>query len=57
MRRRTQITGCGASRSNAELDDTAAEVGRLIAEAGAVLVCGRAERARSSPRSSQSSTR
>jgi uncharacterized protein (TIGR00725 family) len=30
----------GASASDAELDAHAAEVGRLIAEAGAVLVCG-----------------
>ncbi|HKJ35642.1 MAG TPA: TIGR00725 family protein [Solirubrobacterales bacterium] len=40
MGRRTQIAVCGASRSDPELDFVAAEVGRLLAEAGAVVVCG-----------------
>ncbi len=35
-----QISVCGSSRSDAELNAHAAEVGRLIAEAGATLVCG-----------------
>lgn len=30
----------GASRASGELEHTAEEVGRLVAEAGAVLVCG-----------------
>lgn len=38
--RRTQIAVCGSSRSDDDLDRAAAEVGRLIAEAGAVVVCG-----------------
>jgi uncharacterized protein (TIGR00725 family) len=38
--RRTQIAVCGSSRSDSDLDDLAAEVGRLLAEAGAVVVCG-----------------
>lgn len=40
MPRRTQIAVCGSSRSDAELEALAADVGRLIAEAGAVVVCG-----------------
>lgn len=40
MARRTQIAVCGSSRSDSDLDDLAAEVGRLLAEAGAVVVCG-----------------
>lgn len=40
MSRRTQIAVCGASRSDPELDAVAAEVGRLLADAGAVVVCG-----------------
>ncbi len=38
--RAIQISVCGSSRSDAEIDAHAAEVGRLIAEAGATLVCG-----------------
>jgi len=38
--RRTQIAVCGSARSDPELDAAAAEVGRLLAEAGAVVVCG-----------------
>jgi uncharacterized protein (TIGR00725 family) len=38
--RRTQIAVCGSSRSDGELDRQAAEVGRLLAGAGAVVVCG-----------------
>ncbi|MBK5116400.1 MAG: hypothetical protein JJE23_05710, partial [Thermoleophilia bacterium] len=40
MARRTQIAVCGSSRSDDELDRQAAEIGRLLAEAGAVVVCG-----------------
>ena len=40
MSRHLQIAVCGASSSNAQQDAAAAEVGRRIAEAGAVLVCG-----------------
>ncbi len=40
MSRAIQISVCGSSRSDSELDAHAAEVGRLIAEAGATLVCG-----------------
>lgn len=40
MGRRTQIAVCGSSRSDDELDRHAAEIGRLLAEAGAVVVCG-----------------
>lgn len=40
MARRTQIAVCGSSRSDEELDRQAAEIGRLLAEAGAVVVCG-----------------
>ena len=40
MARRTQIAVSGSSRSDGDLDALAAEVGRLIAEAGAVVVCG-----------------
>lgn len=40
MPRRTQIAVCGSSSSDDELDSAAAEVGRLLAEAGAVVVCG-----------------
>lgn len=40
MPRRTQIAVCGSSRSDVELDARAAEVGQLLAEAGAVVVCG-----------------
>ena len=40
MSRRTQIAVCGSSRSDGELDAQAAEIGRLLAEAGAVVVCG-----------------
>jgi uncharacterized protein (TIGR00725 family) len=35
-----QISVCGSSMSDRELNAHAAEVGRLIAEAGATLVCG-----------------
>jgi uncharacterized protein (TIGR00725 family) len=38
--RRTQIAVCGSSRSDGDLDDYAAAVGRLLAERGAVVVCG-----------------
>ena len=40
MARRIQIAVCGSSRSDDDLDAQAAEVGRLLAEAGAVVVCG-----------------
>jgi uncharacterized protein (TIGR00725 family) len=40
VRRRTQIAVCGSSRSDGELDRQAAEIGRRLAEAGAVVVCG-----------------
>ncbi len=35
-----QISVCGSSRSDAEINAHAAEIGRLVAEAGATLVCG-----------------
>ena len=38
--RAIQISVCGSSRSDAEINAHAAEVGRLIAQAGATLVCG-----------------
>lgn len=38
--RRVQIAVCGSSRSDDELDAAAAEIGRLLAGAGAVVVCG-----------------
>ena len=40
MARRIQIAVCGSSRSDDDLDAQAAEAGRLLAEAGAVVVCG-----------------
>jgi uncharacterized protein (TIGR00725 family) len=40
MGRPIQISVCGSARSDPELDELAVEVGRAIAEAGAVLVCG-----------------
>ncbi len=40
MPRRTQIAVCGSSRADDELDLWAAEIGRRLAEAGAVVVCG-----------------
>ena len=40
MPRPLQISVCGSARSDPELDRLAAEVGRLIAEARATLVCG-----------------
>ena len=40
LARSTQIAVCGSSRSDDDLDDYAAKVGRLLAEAGAVVVCG-----------------
>ena len=40
MTRRLQIAVCGASSSDAPQDAAAEEVGRRLAEAGAVLVCG-----------------
>lgn len=40
MKRRPQIAVCGASRSDPELDGLAGEVGRGVAAAGAILVCG-----------------
>ena len=40
MSRPIQISVCGSSVSDPELDAHAAAVGRLLAEAGATLVCG-----------------
>jgi hypothetical protein len=40
LARRTQIAVCGSSRSDGDLDAQAAEIGRLLGEAGAVVVCG-----------------
>jgi uncharacterized protein (TIGR00725 family) len=40
LSRPIQISVCGSSVSDRELDAHAAEVGRLLAEAGATLVCG-----------------
>jgi uncharacterized protein (TIGR00725 family) len=37
---RLQIAVCGSSRSDDGADDVAEEVGRLLAEAGATVVCG-----------------
>ena len=40
MSRPVQIAVCGASRTDAELDGVARDVGRRLAEAGAVVICG-----------------
>lgn len=40
MSRRRQVSVIGAARADAELTRKAEEVGRLLAEAGLVLVCG-----------------
>jgi uncharacterized protein (TIGR00725 family) len=40
MRRKVQISVVGGGAGDEDLLDAAAEVGRLIAESGAVLVCG-----------------
>ena len=40
MSRPPQIAVCGASRTDGRLDELARDVGRRLAEAGAVVVCG-----------------